>query len=238
MNALFLKDLAQKTRRGLHGRVLQGFSGGGLCYGYDLLPGEIGVRRINDKQAAGARTIFRDYAAGLSPRAIARRLNKRGIAGPSNRPWRDTAIRGHFTRGTGILNNELYVGRLVWNRLTYLKDPASGRRRSRLNPPSQWIIQEVPALRIVDDALWEAVKTRQGPSARVIRWPMREPHAFGKSAVPATYSAVSSIAKSAAARTPQLDGTTSPAPLLAAVATVLTVKASVGARSRHSSSMV
>ena len=36
MNALFLKDLAQKTRRGLQGRVLQGLSGGGLCYGYDL----------------------------------------------------------------------------------------------------------------------------------------------------------------------------------------------------------
>ena len=33
MNALFLKDLAQKTRRGLEGRVRQGKSGGGLCYG-------------------------------------------------------------------------------------------------------------------------------------------------------------------------------------------------------------
>ena len=39
MNALFLKDLAQKTRRGLQGRVLQGLSGGGLCYGYDLATG-------------------------------------------------------------------------------------------------------------------------------------------------------------------------------------------------------
>ena len=29
MNALFLKDLAQKTHRGLEGRVRQGFSGGG-----------------------------------------------------------------------------------------------------------------------------------------------------------------------------------------------------------------
>ena len=37
MNALFLKDLAQKTRRGLQGRVLQGMSGGGLCYGYASL---------------------------------------------------------------------------------------------------------------------------------------------------------------------------------------------------------
>ena len=34
MNALFLKDLADKTRRGLRGRVELGKSGGGLCYGY------------------------------------------------------------------------------------------------------------------------------------------------------------------------------------------------------------
>ena len=34
MNALFLKDLATKTRRGLKGRALQGRSAGGLTYGY------------------------------------------------------------------------------------------------------------------------------------------------------------------------------------------------------------
>ncbi|KND59714.1 hypothetical protein BVER_00451c [Candidatus Burkholderia verschuerenii] len=33
MNALFLKDLAMKTHRGLRGRVEKGKAGGGLCYG-------------------------------------------------------------------------------------------------------------------------------------------------------------------------------------------------------------
>ncbi|WP_456304460.1 recombinase family protein [Acetobacter senegalensis] len=37
MNALYLKELANKTRRGLRGRVEQGKSGGGLCYGYDVV---------------------------------------------------------------------------------------------------------------------------------------------------------------------------------------------------------
>jgi DNA invertase Pin-like site-specific DNA recombinase len=37
MNALFLKDLADKTRRGLEGRVREGRSGGGLCFGYDVV---------------------------------------------------------------------------------------------------------------------------------------------------------------------------------------------------------
>jgi len=32
MNALFLKDRAAKTHRGLRGRVEKGKAGGGLCY--------------------------------------------------------------------------------------------------------------------------------------------------------------------------------------------------------------
>ena len=41
MNALFLKDLAAKTRRGLEGRVRQGKSGGGNAYGYDVVVGAL-----------------------------------------------------------------------------------------------------------------------------------------------------------------------------------------------------
>jgi len=37
MNALYLTDLRQKVWRGLEGRVRQGRSGGGLCYGYDVV---------------------------------------------------------------------------------------------------------------------------------------------------------------------------------------------------------
>jgi DNA invertase Pin-like site-specific DNA recombinase len=168
MNALYLKDLAQKTRRGLEGRVRQGKSGGGLCYGYDVVratdeAGEPvhGERRINEIQAAVVRRIFQEFAAGKSPRAIARGLNAEDIPGPRGRAWRDTAIRGHVTRGTGILNNELYLGRLVWNRQRYVKDPSTGKRLARRNPECKWIIEEVPELRIVDDDLWDQVKRRQ-----------------------------------------------------------------------------
>jgi site-specific DNA recombinase len=54
MNALFLKDLADKTRRGLRGRIDAGKAGGGPCYGYEVVKrndaaGEPirGERRIN-----------------------------------------------------------------------------------------------------------------------------------------------------------------------------------------------
>ena len=165
MNALYLKDLAQKTRRGLEGRVRQGKSGGGLCYGYKTVEGKTGERRIDPDEAAVIRRIFVDFANGRSPRSIARALNAEGIPGPHGRQWRDTAIRGHLQRGTGILNNELYIGRLVWNRLRYIKDPETGKRVSRRNPESDWIVEEVGHLRILEDDLWQAVKVRQGEIA-------------------------------------------------------------------------
>jgi site-specific DNA recombinase len=168
MNALFLKDLAHKTRRGLEGRVRQGKSGGGLCFGYDVVrkvnaSGEAlhGERRINQGEAAIVRRIFEEFAKGRSPRAIAQSLNKAGIAGPGGRSWGPSTIYGNWRRGTGLLNNELYIGRLVWNRQQFIKDPANGRRQARLNPEAKWIIEEVPHLRIVDDHLWNVVKERQ-----------------------------------------------------------------------------
>ena len=167
MNALFLKDLAQKTRRGLEGRVRQGKSGGGNAYGYDVVKkvdaaGEPvrGERRINQAEASVIRRIFEDFATGHSPRAIARALNAEGILGPRGRSWRDTTIRGHHTRRTGILRNDLYIGRLVWNKQRYVKDPKTGKRLARPNPQSQWIIEPVPELRIVSDPLWTRVRKR------------------------------------------------------------------------------
>lgn len=172
MNALFLKDLAAKTHRGLRGRVEEGKSGGGLCYGYRVLKKldargvQIkGDREIDACQADVIRRIFRDFAAGVSPRSIAKALNDQGVGGPDGKLWNDTTIRGHVKRGTGIINNELYISRLVWNRQRYVKDPSTGRRVSRLNPETDWIVTDVPELRIIDDELWHAVKARQSEVA-------------------------------------------------------------------------
>ena len=65
------------------------------------------------------------------------------------------------TRRTGILNNEMYVGKLIWNRLRYVKDPETGKRNSRINPENEWVIHDVHDLRIVSDDLWKAAKRRQ-----------------------------------------------------------------------------
>lgn len=174
MNALYLKDLADKTRRGQRGQVIAGKSAGGNSYGYRVVrsvrePGlATGERQIDPEQAAIVTRIFSEYASGDSPKAIAKRLNAERVPGPSRGPWGPSTIHGHPSRGTGILNNELYIGRLVWNRLRYVKDPDTGRRVSRRNPTSEWVVSEVPVLRIVADDLWRAVKDRQTDTRKAL----------------------------------------------------------------------
>ena len=174
MNALFLKDLAEKTHRGFRGRVERGKAGGGLCYGYRVvrtMTGSTvttGEREIEPTEASTVQRIFREFIAGHSPKQIAKMLNREGISGPFGGKWSPSTIHGNPKRGTGILNNELYIGRMVWNRLRYVKNPDTGKRVSRLNPSSEWITTDVPHLRIVPDELRWAAKERQTHTRRAI----------------------------------------------------------------------
>lgn len=168
MNALFLKDLAIKTHRGIRGRVEAGKIGGGNAYGYRVVHrldahGEPirGEREIIPKQADIVLRIFRDYAAGKGPRRIAAELNRENIPSPTGKRWNDATIRGNRAIGSGILNCELYIGVIRWNRQKKLKNPDTGRFAYRLNPESEWIRVEVPELRIVPQALWDAAKAQQ-----------------------------------------------------------------------------
>ena len=104
MNVLFLMDPAAKTHRGLRGRVEQGRSGDSLCYGYDVVKSFDGsgdpVRggcTVNATEAETVRWVFREFACGASPRAIARRLNGENVPGPSGKLWTDSTIRAGAT---------------------------------------------------------------------------------------------------------------------------------------------
>ena len=120
-----------------------------------------GKRAINESEAEIVRRIFHEFASGRSPKVIAHALNQERIPAPAGRAWGPSTIYGNWRRGTGILNNELYIGRLVWNRQRFIKDPQTSKRQAIMNPTSEWIVEEVPHLRIIDDELWERVKHRQ-----------------------------------------------------------------------------
>ena len=74
MSALFLKDLAQKTPRGLEGRVRNGKSAGGISFGYQArrelrADGTVttGERVIDPEQAAIVARIFTEYLEVIPP---------------------------------------------------------------------------------------------------------------------------------------------------------------------------
>lgn len=168
MNALFLKDLAMKTHRGIRGLVEVGKIGGGNAYGYLVVHqldarGEPirGEREIIEDQAEIVRRIFRNYVAGKGPQRIAADLNRDHIPSPTGKRWGDNVIRGNRATGSGILNCELYIGRLVWNRQRKVKNPDTGRYAYRINPENEWVYGEAPELRIVPQSLWDAAKARQ-----------------------------------------------------------------------------
>jgi site-specific DNA recombinase len=168
MNALFLKDLALKIRRGQRGRVEAGKVPGGSSYGYRIIrhllaDGSVstGEREIDPSQAAIIQRIFKEYADGMAPRQIAARLNREAFPSPRGGQWNASTINGNRRRRIGILNNELYLGRILYNRQRFLKDPETGKRIARPNPEHEWVTKEVPELRIIEDDLWEQVQARK-----------------------------------------------------------------------------
>src|SRR5262249_17711339 len=125
MADVYRDQIAYRTRRGLEGRARNGKPTGGRAYGYiaarDARPGQ---REIRLEQAETVRRIFAWYADGKSPRWIAAKLNEESVPSPGalwnrtsdrlnakrTKGWVCTAIHGDRTRGTGILNNPLYIG--------------------------------------------------------------------------------------------------------------------------------
>lgn len=89
--------------------------------------------------------VFQMYADGMSPAKIATILESEGVPGPCDRKWSGATIRGDRARRTGILNDEIYIGR-SW---------VPGRN-----------FVSAYALRIITDELWRRVKLRQSFAAR------------------------------------------------------------------------
>ena len=161
INELYLDDLRHKTHRGQSGQVERGYIAGGHCYGYNIVRDTHGSRYVlNEQQARNVRWIFERFAAGDSVQRIAHELNRQGIASPRNSTWAASAIYGSPLKGSGILNNCLYVGQYIWNRSQWIKNPDTGKRQRLDRPREEWKITELPELVIVATEHWEKVRAR------------------------------------------------------------------------------
>lgn len=159
------KDIAFNVKRGQRGTVRSGRSPAGLAYGYRKANrlderGELirGLRAIDEDQAEIVRRIFSEYANNRSARQIAADLNAEGIPGPTGGTWRSSTIAGDRQRKNGMLQNRIYIGKIVHDRTSKVADPRTRKERIRPNAESEWIEADAPALRIVDDNTWAAVQ--------------------------------------------------------------------------------
>jgi hypothetical protein len=168
----YRKEIGRRTRRGLEGVARAGKCAGGRSYGYvPQAQSGTGQIEIHETQAEVVRRIFEMYASGMAPRSIAARLNAEAVPSPGSSwertvrrkaGWLASAIHGDAKRGTGILNNEAYAGRVVWNRVRWVRSASdSSKRRCVVNPSSEWVVRQEERLRIVSDELWQRVKARQ-----------------------------------------------------------------------------
>jgi DNA invertase Pin-like site-specific DNA recombinase len=171
MNALFLRDMKAKVKRGQAARVAAGFAPGSRAYGYRVIRGVVdakgrnvnGVREINEAEAEVIRRIYREYAEGRKVLEIVAGLNRDGIPAPAGGLWKRNAIMGAAKKQEGVLRNEIYLGKVVANRHHVVRDPVTNRKRFVLNPETQWTRVDVPHLRIVTDEQWAAVRKLDRP---------------------------------------------------------------------------
>ncbi|MET4798064.1 recombinase family protein [Bradyrhizobium sp. LB11.1] len=170
-NEDFIRKLAVRVKRGHDSITREGKIAGSKCYGYDLVPGKPGERKINEAEAAIVRRIFTEYAGGLTPRKIVQGLRRDGVVSPTGKAvwnWQGILGSAKAATGSGILHRDLYRGKIVRNRTNHVKNPDNGRRVIRLANPEDVIVVDAPALRIVSDELWNAVHAvRQKRSAQM-----------------------------------------------------------------------
>jgi site-specific DNA recombinase len=174
MNEEYLDQLGREVRRGNTGRRINHKFSGRAPYGYEYVKDEFdafgtqikGLLKINEAQKPSLFRILIEYANGFSPLRIVRGLNGEipgyeKVVGPTGGKWTVSAIVGARKRGTGIVNNELLIGKLIYNRNRFLRNPDTGKKVSRRNDEEEWIVVDVPEFRIIDDDLWERFKERQ-----------------------------------------------------------------------------
>lgn len=144
MSEEFRRMIADRTRSALEQRARDGRPTGGKAF--------------DDPELV--REIFGRFAGGETMKAIAADLNRRGIPSPGA-GWRERSRpRGRWLVSAlhALLRNEIYVGRKIWNRSQWTKDPDTGTRRRIERPESEWIVREVEP--IVDRATWDRVQAR------------------------------------------------------------------------------
>lgn len=144
MSEEFRAMVADRTRSALELRARTGQSTGGKAY----------------ENPEIVREVFKRFADGDTLKGIVSDLNRRGIPSPGA-GWKQRASpRGKWLVSAlhSLLQNERYIGRLIWNRSQWVKDPDTGKRLRHERPESEWIVQTCEPM--VDRTTWDRVQAK------------------------------------------------------------------------------
>ena len=164
MNDMFIDNLRHTVLRSHRSRAEEGKMFG-LAYGYKIKIENgreaQGQREINEEQAEVIREIFHMYAEGHSLGSIVQILNARNVLSPRKSKWTKQSLLGSKARREGILCNEIYRGRAIWNMKSKSINPDTGGKNYKMNPESEWKVTQQEHLRIISDELWAKCDIRK-----------------------------------------------------------------------------
>jgi len=167
-NEAFIHQLRAKVRRGMDDAFRRGDN---------IQPPGVGYRLVEVKDAAGNLVITHkgtiEKAVEIEPDAadwtrrgaemiayegksasdVARIFNEHQVGGQQT--WTDGRVRQHYRR-------EKLVGKDVFHKTRQVTDRETGKKKVIHLPEKDWIVRDVPHLRILTDELAEAVKRKLG----------------------------------------------------------------------------
>ncbi|GEO16067.1 recombinase family protein [Microvirga aerophila] len=166
------EETAKMVKRGMEPKAAIGKSMGGRAFGYHVpeLAEDVfhtGKLEVYEPEAKTIRRIFDEFISGKTPRQIAYGLNEDKIPPPRGAQWNASTINGNGQRGCGILRNEKYIGRLVWNKNRMVLDDRMGKRISRVNGQDERVVGEGTVPAIVSVQVFEKAQTIIEGKARV-----------------------------------------------------------------------
>ncbi|MFZ2538590.1 MAG: recombinase family protein [Oscillospiraceae bacterium] len=133
-----LKTIKRRMRQGINKSLQDGGYIANAPYGYlSCRIGKLPSLKIVDDEAEFVKMMFDMYAnQGCGCHAIAETLNSLGAIPKRGAKFSRTTVKS-------IIQNEVYIGKVVWNKRRHRKpDDKNEKNWSTLNPESEWIISQ------------------------------------------------------------------------------------------------
>lgn len=146
-----LKTIKRRMRQGIYKSLQDGGYIANAPYGYENCRiGKLPSLSILTEEAEFVKLIFERYAnQNYSCYAIAEQLNLLGAVPKRGAKFSRTTVKS-------ILQNQVYIGKIVWNKRKHRKpDDKNDKHWSTLNPESEWILSEGLHPQIIDRLLFD-----------------------------------------------------------------------------------